>query len=63
MILTLLQRRFRRLAAIGSEAWQPYRPGSPERNLLESGRFKTVETNYDWTLNSQAKAAAAKRRS
>ena len=40
-----------------------YRPGSPERNLLESGRFKTVETNYDWTLNSQAKAAAAKRRS
>ena len=27
-------------------------PDGPARALLESGRFKTVETPYDWSLNS-----------
>lgn len=31
-------------------------PGT-ERDLLQSGDFKTVVTKYDWTLNSQANAA------
>jgi hypothetical protein len=30
---------------------------SAERALLLSGKFKSVETNYDWTLNSQKNAA------
>ena len=37
--------------------WYPM--GSPERALLESGALKTVETNYDWALNSQANARRA----
>lgn len=31
-------------------------PGSPERLLLEGGDFRAVETDYDWTLNSQEQA-------
>ncbi len=31
-------------------------PDGPEKQLLLSGDFKTVQTDYDWTLNSQAKA-------
>ena len=27
-----------------------------QKRLLESGRFKLVETTYDWTLNSRAHA-------
>lgn len=34
--------------------WFP--TGSPERALLESGTFTAVETEYDWTLNSQSNA-------
>ncbi|GJG86910.1 DUF547 domain-containing protein [Gemmatimonadetes bacterium T265] len=34
-----------------------YYPAGPERTLLESGDFKVVKTNYDWTLNSQANGA------
>jgi hypothetical protein len=34
--------------------WLP--TGSPERALLEGGKFKAVETEYDWSLNSQANA-------
>ncbi len=34
--------------------WFP--PGSAERALLASGDFKAVETEYDWTLNSQENA-------
>ena len=33
-----------------------YFPPGPERQLLESGRFEVVETEYDWALNSQANA-------
>jgi hypothetical protein len=29
-----------------------YVPQGPERRLLESGKFKTVETEYDWSLNA-----------
>jgi hypothetical protein len=36
-------------------------PEGPEKQLLTSGRFKLVQTDYDWTLNSQAKAKAAKK--
>ncbi len=32
-------------------------PAGPEKSLLESGDFKVVKTNYDWTLNSQANGA------
>jgi hypothetical protein len=28
-----------------------YFPAGPERALLESGQFKTIETEYDWSLN------------
>ncbi len=31
-------------------------PAGPERALLESGAVRLVPTDYDWTLNSQAKA-------
>ena len=31
-------------------------PEGEEKQLLLSGRFKLVETEYDWTLNSQEKA-------
>lgn len=30
-----------------------YVPDGPARRLLESGKFKTVETPYDWSLNSK----------
>ena len=30
-----------------------YVPDGPERRLLESGKFKVVETPYDWSLNSK----------
>ncbi|MGI8548941.1 MAG: DUF547 domain-containing protein [Gemmatimonadaceae bacterium] len=43
-------------AAIGRFIARFYPPG-PARQLLESGDFKVVETQYDWTLNSQANAA------
>jgi hypothetical protein len=35
-------------------------PEGPEKRLLLSGAFKLVETDYDWTLNSQEKAKAQK---
>ena len=31
-------------------------PDGPEKRLLLSGRFKLTESDYDWTLNSQANA-------
>ena len=31
-------------------------PEGPEKQLLMSGDFKAVETDYDWTLNSQVNA-------
>jgi hypothetical protein len=31
-------------------------PAGPEKALLESGAVRLVATEYDWTLNSQAKA-------
>jgi Protein of unknown function, DUF547 len=47
-------------AAIGQYLAQLYADG-PEKQLLLSGKFKLVETDYDWTLNSkeQAKNLAA----
>ena len=30
-----------------------YVPEGPARALLASGRFKTVETPYDWSLNKK----------
>lgn len=41
--------------AIGKYLAQFY-PDGPEKQLLLSGRFKLVETHYDWTLNSQEQA-------
>jgi hypothetical protein len=35
-----------------------FHPPGPEKALLLSGRFRFVETEYDWTLNSQEKARA-----
>ncbi|HSB60236.1 MAG TPA: DUF547 domain-containing protein, partial [Vicinamibacteria bacterium] len=35
-----------------------FHPEGPERQLLLSGSFKLVETDYDWTLNSREKAKA-----
>ncbi len=34
-----------------------FHPDGPEKELLASGRFKLVATDYDWTLNSQEQAA------
>ena len=31
-----------------------YYPAGPEKALLESGNFRAVKTEYDWSLNSQA---------
>ncbi len=31
-----------------------YYPAGPEKTLLESGEFKAVKTDYDWSLNSQS---------
>jgi hypothetical protein len=31
-------------------------PDGPEKTMLLSGDFKTVQTDYDWTLNSQLNA-------
>ena len=42
-------------AAIGKYLAGFY-PDGPEKQLLLSGTFKLVVTEYDWTLNSQAKA-------
>jgi hypothetical protein len=39
-------------AAIGRYLAGVWPPG-PERELLESGRFRLQTTEYDWTLNSQ----------
>ena len=33
-----------------------YYPAGPERALLESGTFRVVKTEYDWSLNSIANA-------
>jgi len=33
-----------------------YYPAGPERTLLESGDFRVVTTDYDWSLNSIANA-------
>jgi hypothetical protein len=35
-------------------------PDGPEKQLLAGGKAKIVETDYDWTLNSQEKAKAQK---
>ncbi len=43
-------------AAVGKYIARFY-PAGPEKTLLESGDFKVVKTNYDWTLNSQANGA------
>ena len=43
-------------AAIGKYLAGFY-PEGPEKQLLLSGGFTLVETDYDWTLNSQEKAA------
>lgn len=45
------------VSSAGKYAARWFPAGSPERTLLESGNFKAVETEYDWTLNSQAQAA------
>jgi hypothetical protein len=42
--------------AVGKFIAKYYAPGA-ERDVLQSGDFKTVVTNYDWTLNSKANAA------
>jgi hypothetical protein len=42
-------------AAIGKYLAGFYADGA-EKQLLLSGKFKLVETEYDWTLNSQEKA-------
>lgn len=39
-------------AAVGRYIAHWY-PAGPARSLLLAGDFRTVETNYDWTLNSQ----------
>jgi len=44
------------LPASGKFAAKWLTAGSPERALLEGGKFKAVETEYDWSLNSQANA-------
>ncbi|MCC6245055.1 MAG: DUF547 domain-containing protein [Gemmatimonadaceae bacterium] len=44
------------VAASGKYAAKWFPAGSPERALLERGTFKAVETEYDWTLNSQTNA-------
>jgi hypothetical protein len=49
-------------AAIGSYLARFYADG-PERELLRSGKFKLVATEYDWTLNSQEQAARLAARS
>jgi Protein of unknown function, DUF547 len=51
------------LAALGKYL-ASFHPAGATRQLLLSGTFKLVETEYDWTLNSQAKAKelAAKRK-
>ncbi len=38
----------------------PYHPAGASRVLLESGAFKVAWTDYDWSLNSQARAAGVK---
>jgi hypothetical protein len=43
-------------ATIGSYLARFY-PEGAERELLLSGRFKLVATDYDWTLNSEEQAA------
>jgi hypothetical protein len=37
-----------------------YYPDGPEKRLLLSGRFKVVETPYDWSLNSLETAKTAR---
>ena len=37
-----------------------FHPEGPAKRLLLSGDFKMVETDYDWTLNSHAKAPAGR---
>jgi hypothetical protein len=37
-----------------------YFPEEPVRKMLESGAFRIIDTEYDWTLNSQENARAAK---
>ena len=36
-----------------------YYPASPERTLLESGDYRVVKTEYDWSLNSVRHARVA----
>lgn len=42
-------------ATVGRFIAKYYPPGAAH-DLLQSGSFKMLETNYDWTLNSQANA-------
>lgn len=44
------------VVASGKYAAKWFPAGSSERALLERGTFKAIETEYDWTLNSQANA-------
>lgn len=46
------------LKTAGAYVARWYPAGSPERQLLERGDFTAVETEYDWTLNSQQQARA-----
>lgn len=46
------------LKSAGAYAARWFPAGSPERQLLERGDFRAVETAYDWTLNSQQQARA-----
>jgi hypothetical protein len=34
-----------------------YLPEGPEKKLLQGGRYRLVETDYDWRLNSQPRGA------
>ena len=40
-------------AAVGRFIARFY-PAGPEKTMLESGDFKSVKTDYDWSLNSQS---------
>lgn len=41
------------LAGVGA-FWATYVPAGPARDLLHSGTFRWVDTDYDWTLNARA---------
>ncbi|MEX2180889.1 MAG: DUF547 domain-containing protein [Gemmatimonadaceae bacterium] len=43
------------LAGVGA-FWARYLPPGPERELVASGRFRWVDTEYDWSLNLRSPA-------